>query len=61
METDFAEIIKDLRNASYTDAQIARLCGCTRQYIGKIGNGETNDIGFRIGQTLTKLHDAIQQ
>lgn len=60
MDQDFQEIIKELRAASYTDAQMARLCNCTRQYIGSIGKGEIKEVGFRIGQRLVKLHEGIQ-
>ena len=60
MDTDFAKIIKDLRAASYTDAQIARLCKCSRQYIGNIGKGTVQEVGYSIGRKLEKLHEALQ-
>jgi len=60
MDKSFKEIVSELRAAEYTDAQLARLCNCTRQHIGKIGKGTTIDPGFRIGARLTKLHEAIQ-
>jgi len=43
-----------------TDAQIARFAKCTRQYIGSIGKGETNNVNYEIGRKLAKLHEAIE-
>ena len=60
MTTDFQKIIKELKDAGYTDIQIARLCDCTRQNIWAIGRGDTKDVGFRIGRRLEKLHEGIQ-
>ena len=56
---DFQQIIEDLRAANYSDAHIAQLCGCTRQYIGKVGRGDTSKVGFEIGQKLKHLHEAL--
>jgi len=57
--TTFEQIIKDLREAGYTDVQIAKLCGCTNQYIGKIGRGKGKNVRYSIGHKLTKLHEAL--
>ena len=59
-EIDFQQIVKDLRASSYSDAQIAHLCNCTRQYVHQIHKGDIKEVGFRIGQRLVKLHEAIQ-
>ena len=59
-ENSFEQIVKDLRAASYTDTQIAKLCGCTKQYIGKIGKGEAGNVSYSIGRKLTRLHEALQ-
>jgi predicted transcriptional regulator len=56
----FEQIIKDLREASYTDVQIAKLCDCSNQYIGKIGRGQVKNVRYSIGLKLTKLHEALQ-
>ena len=60
MDKSFEEVVKELRDAGYTDAQMAHLCNCTRQHVWKLGNGTTKEPGFRIGQRLAKLHEAIQ-
>ena len=60
MKKSFKEIVVALRKASYTDAQLARLCGCSRQYIGNIGKGNAKMIGFTIGRKLEKLYEALQ-
>jgi len=60
METDnFEQKINDLRAAGYTDALLAKLCGCSRQYIGKIRRGKVGSVGHRYGAKLTKLHEAL--
>jgi len=56
----FEQIIKDLRERGYKDADIARRAKCTRQYIGKIGNGEVQDVGYRIGDHLMALHKTLK-
>ena len=60
MNTTFQKIVIDLRAAEFSDIQIAKVCGCSRQYIWKIGKGDINEPGFRIGRKLEKLHEAIQ-
>lgn len=60
MKISFQQAIKDLRAASYTDTQIAKLCGCTKQHIGGIGRGEVKEVGYSIGRKLTKLHEALE-
>lgn len=60
MDKSFQEIVIELRDASYSDSQIASLCNCTRQHIWKLGNGKIKEPGFRIGKRLTKLHEALQ-
>lgn len=60
MDKSFQEIVVELREASYSDVQIASLCNCTKQHIGKIGSGKIKEPGYRIGRRLTKLHEAIQ-
>ena len=60
MDKLFKEIVLELREAGYADAQIASLCNCTRQHIWKLGNGQIKEPGFRIGRRLVKLRAAIQ-
>ena len=60
MDKSFKEIVVELREAGYTDVQIASLCHCTKQHIGKIGAGKIKEPGYRIGTRLTKLYEAIQ-
>lgn len=56
---DFQKITQDLREAGYTDALLARLCGCSRQYIGKIRRGKVGSVSHYIGSKLTALHGAL--
>ena len=61
MDKTFEQMVIELREASYTDAQLARLCGCSRQHIGNIGRGKIKkEVGFNIGKKLTALHEALQ-
>lgn len=60
MDKYFQKIVVELRKAGYKDVQIANLCHCTKQHIGKIGSGKINEPGYRIGLRLTKLYEAIQ-
>ena len=60
METvNFEKIVNDLRDAGYSDVHMARLCGCSKQYIGKIKRGQVGKVSHHIGLVLTKLHEAL--
>jgi len=59
-DTDFQEIINDLRSADYSDADLAELCGCTRQYIYALRVGEKKTPRYALGQTLVELHEALK-
>lgn len=59
-DTDFQKIINDLHEARYSDAHLAELCGCTRQYIRGLRIGKNKSPRYAIGQKLVSLHEALQ-
>ena len=60
METvNFEKIVNDLRDAGYSDVHLAKLCDCSKQYIGKIKRGLVRNVRHSIGSILIKLHEAL--
>lgn len=59
-DTNFQEIITDLRKTGMKDADIARITKTTRQYIGAIGRGDVGKVNYELGARLVKLHEAMQ-
>jgi len=61
MDTDFAQIIDALRASGYTDALIANICGCSRQYIWQIRTGKVSGVvRHSIGKKLEGLNEVLE-
>lgn len=59
-DRDFSAILNDLRQARYTDTQLAYMCNCTRQYIRRLRVGEAKRPNYEIGRKLVQLHEALK-
>jgi len=56
MATNFTKIIKDLKKAGWTQADIAKYAGVTDTYISLIARGVRNNPGYDLGRKLVSLH-----
>ena len=59
-ETDFQQIIAELKDAGLSYASMARIAGTTRQNIHYLSTGKTKSPGYDVGAKLKKMHEATK-
>ena len=59
-ETDFQQIIKDLRAKRWTQARIAEKCGVTTAYISMLARGERTSPSYDVGRKLVELWELVR-
>ena len=56
METNFSEVINDLRAAGWKNYEIAAEIECSAVYIGQLVNGHRISPTYDLGRRLIELH-----
>ncbi|WP_107689157.1 helix-turn-helix domain-containing protein [Neisseria wadsworthii] len=64
---DWAQIIKDIQEAGYSQKQIAEICGCSQGFISQVRNNYYSNqksktkraVSFEVGTSLLDLHKKV--